>query len=292
MKFRGIITALITPFYQGELDKKSFIQIIKNQLIEGVGGFVINGTTGESPTLAEKEVQQLVEWAQVEVSGQVPLILGVGHNSTQKTLSNLEKANQWKLDGALAVTPYYNKPSQEGLLKHFTKLAQSSQIPILLYNVPSRTQVAIEIPTLLQLTKEKTIVGVKEASGDPQFYSHLLSSDLPPDFTVTSGDDGTFLDLIQKGGHGVISVISHFMLSPMKNFLNQVTQKKEGALLDFENQYGEIIQHLFRVTNPTMIKQVMFYKKIIRSPELRLPLCEPKPKLVQQMQELLRQAHL
>ena len=289
MKFKGIITALITPFYQGEVDKQSFIRLIKNQLSEEVDGLVLNGTTGESPTLTEKEVQQLVEWAQIEISGQVPLILGVGHNSTQKALENIKKARSWNLDGVLAVTPYYNKPCQEGLLKHFTKLALFAELPILLYNVPSRTQVSIEVPTIVRLTKEKMIAGIKEASGDSFFYSNLLSSGLPPDFTVTSGDDGTFLDLIAQGGHGVISVASHFMLQPMKDFLNQVLQKKEDALLEFQNKYGQIIQQLFKSTNPTMVKQIMFYKKIIRSPELRLPLCEPKKKLVDQMQKLLQQ---
>ena len=291
MNFKGIITALITPFYQGELDKKSFIRLIRNQLDEGINGFVINGTTGESPTLTEKEVQQLITWAQVEVSKQVPLILGVGHNNTSQAVENIKKAMEWKVDGVLAVTPYYNKPSQAGLNLHFKTLAQSSKIPLLLYNVPSRTALSIEVPTILELAKEKTIVGIKEASGDPQFYSKLFISSLPDDFTVTSGDDGTFLDLVFQGGHGVISVISHFMLPLMKNFFNQALEKKDVST-QFQNQYGKVIETLFKSSNPTMVKQVMFHKKIIRSPELRLPLCEPEQELTEQMKKLLKQAQI
>ena len=290
MKFKGIITALITPFYQGEVDKKSFINLIHNQLSEGINGFVINGTTAESPTLKEKEVFDLVSWAQAEVAGKVPLILGIGHNSTQKALENLDKAAEWKMDGVLAVTPYYNKPSQEGLLKHFTKIAQASNLPVLLYNVPSRTQTKIEIPTILQLAKEEMIVGIKEASGDCDFYSQLLSSP-PSNFTITSGDDGTFLDLVEKGGHGVISVTSQFMLPAMKKFYDQVLSRKK-TFLDFQNQYGKVIEHTFKVTNPMMVKQILFHKKIIRSPELRLPLCEPPSSMVEEMMKQLASASL
>ena len=169
MKFKGIITALITPFYQGELDKTSFIQLIKNQLDEGVDGFVLNGTTGESPTLKENEISQIVEWTQVEAAGAVPLILGIGHNNTEQAQKNIQKANKWKMDGALAVVPYYNKPSQEGLKKHFKKIAECSDIPVLLYNVPSRTQTSLDVKAVSELSSEKKIQGIKEASGNMEF---------------------------------------------------------------------------------------------------------------------------
>ena len=291
MKFKGIITALITPFYQGEIDKKSFVNLIHSGLQEGVDGFIINGTTAESPTLSEQEVEQIVKWAQAEVSGQVPLVLGIGHNSTKKALENLEKASQWKMDGALAVTPYYNKPSQEGLLKHFTKIAEASKLPVLLYNVPSRTQIKIEIPTILELAKKEMVVGVKEASGDLDFYSKLLSQ-APSDFTITSGDDGTFLDLVERGGHGVISVISHFMLPTVKKFFEQALKKEGGSSSAFQKQYGKVVECVFKVTNPMMVKQILFHKKMIRSPELRLPLCEPSSSIVEEMNQLLKATSL
>lgn len=288
MKFKGIITALITPFYQGELDKTSFIRLIKNQLDEGVDGFVLNGTTGESPTLKEKEVSQIVEWAKTETAGSVPLILGIGHNNTEQAQKNVQKANQWKVDGALAVVPYYNKPSQEGLKKHFKKIAEHSEIPILLYNVPSRTQISLDEDVIAELSLHKKIQGIKEASGNMNFAEKLFSFNIKSDFSFLSGDDSTYLDFAQRGGQGVISVSSHFMLKPMKIFLNRVLEKDDSALDEFQKKYNNALNCLYSVSNPVMIKQVMYLKKMIRSPELRLPLCEPENHFVQKMKQSLQ----
>ena len=292
MNFKGIFTALITPFYQGELDTLSLKKLIQYQLKEGVDGFVINGTTGEAPTLREQEVSQIMEIAHAEITGQVPIILGVGHNNTEQALKNIQKSKQLKADAVLAITPYYNKPSQEGLKRHFQKLAHNSELPILLYNVPSRTQVHLQIPTILELSKNPLIRGIKEASGDLSFGEKLLSSNLPSSFVVTSGDDMTFLDLVQKGGQGVISVASHFLLKPMKESLQHVLKKEDSAIIKFKNMYGSIVECLFKESNPIMIKQVMYFKKLIRSPELRLPLCEPSHELSQTMQKLLKEKNL
>ena len=292
MNFTGIITALITPFYQGKIDKSSFLKLIRQQLDEGCDGLVINGTTGEAPTLKEDEIAQLMEWATAEVSRKVPIILGVGHNSTEQAVINIQKAHLLKATAVLAVSPYYNKPSQEGLLKHFKKLANTSELPILLYNVPSRTQVQLEVETIKTLSQEKNIVGIKEASGDMAFVEKLLSSQLPETFVVSSGDDASFLELTQKGGHGVISVSSHFMLKQMKHYLKRTLQKETLAVTEFQEKYESVIEMLFTVSNPMMVKQVMFFKNIIRSPELRLPLCEPPSHLVQKMKQLLQTAEL
>ncbi len=288
MKFKGIITALITPFYQGELDKVSFIHLIKNQLDEGVDGFVLNGTTGESPTLRKEEVSQLVEWAKVETAGAVPLILGIGHNNTEQAQQNIQKANKWKMDGALAVVPYYNKPTQEGLKRHFTNISKHSEIPVLLYNVPSRTQVSLDVSTISELSSEKHIQGIKEASGNMKIAEELLSSNIKSDFSFLSGDDSTYLDFAQRGGQGVVSVSSHFMLKPMRVFLNKVLEKDKTAIEEFHKKYGDVLDYLYSVSNPIMIKQVMYLTKVIQSPELRLPLCEPENRLIQKMQKLLQ----
>ena len=287
MKFKGIITALITPFFQGELDKASFIRLIKSQMDEGVDGFVLNGTTGESPTLREEEVSKIVEWAKVETAGAVPLILGIGHNSTYQAQKNIQKANKWKMDGALAVVPYYNKPTQEGLKRHFKKIAEHSEIPVILYNVPSRTQISLDVSTISELSSEKQILGIKEASGDMKFAEELFSSNIKSDFSFLSGDDSTYLEFAQRGGRGVISVSSHFMLKPMKVFLKRVLEKDVTALSEFQKKYKDVLNCLYAVSNPIMIKQVMHLKKVIQSPELRLPLCEPENHLIQKMKEQL-----
>ena len=288
MQFKGIITALITPFYQGELDKTSFIRLIRSQLDEGVDGFVLNGTTGESPTLTEKEVSQIVKWTQVETAGAVPLILGVGHNNTRQAVQNIQKAGQWKMDGALAVVPYYNRPSQEGLKKHFKQIAGHSKIPVLLYNVPSRTQTSLTVTAVSELSSEKQIQGIKEASGDMSFAEKLFSSNIKSGFSFLSGDDTTYLDFAQRGGRGVISVSSHFILKPMKSFLKRVLEKDTSTAHEFQKTYGDILSCLYSVSNPMMVKQVMYLKKVIRSPELRLPLCEPAHPFIQKMKKELR----
>ncbi len=287
MKFKGVVTALITPFYKGEIDKTSFIRLIKSQMDEGADGFVLNGTTGESPTLKEDEVSQIVKWAKAETAGSVPLILGIGHNSTEQAQKNIQKANKWKMDGALAVAPYYNKPSQRGLKKHFKKIAECADIPILLYNVPSRTQISLDIDTILELSLEKKIQGIKEASGDMKFAEKLFSSNIKSEFSFLSGDDITCLDFVKRGGNGVISVSSHFMLQPMKLFLDKALRKESGAVEEFQKKYGGVLNCLYSVSNPMMIKQVMYLKKIIQSPELRLPLCEPEDHFIQKIKQFL-----
>jgi len=286
MKCKGIITALITPFYQGELDKNSFIRLIQNQLNEGADGFVLNGTTGESPTLREEEISKIVEWAKVETSRAVPLILGIGHNNTKQAQQNIQKAGKWKMDGALAVVPYYNKPTQEGLKRHFKKIAERSEVPVLLYNVPSRTQLSLDVSTISELSSEKQIQGIKEASGDMKFADELFSSNIKSAFSFLSGDDSTYLDFAKRGGKGVISVSSHFMLKPMKHFLKRALEKDAKAISEFQKKYKDVLNCLYAVSNPIMIKQVMYLKKVIQSPELRLPLCEPEKDLIQKMNQL------
>lgn len=288
MTFKGVITALITPFYQGEVDKKSLIQLVRQQLNDQVDGLVINGTTGESPTLSENEVFQIVDWVQQEVSGQIPLILGIGHNNTKQAVINIQKAEKLNMDGALAVVPYYNKPSQEGLKKHFQKIAHESSLPVILYNVPSRSQVGLDIATVLELSKEKKIQAIKEASGNMNYIAQLISENQSENFCFLSGDDLSFLDFLQKGGHGVVSVSSHFLLKQMKQALKNLNTHS----MIFKKKYQDIIHLLYQVSNPMMIKQVMYFKQIIRSPELRLPLCEPEPLLCQKMKALLKSLDL
>ena len=286
VKFQGVITALITPFYEGEVDRNSLIKLVQTQLSEGAEGFVISGTTGESPTLSEREVSDIASLVRSEVSGSIPLVLGIGHNSTRKALDNLRLAEKLKMDGALAVVPYYNKPSSEGLKKHFKKLAEASSLPIILYNVPSRTITQLEPELLLELSKEKNILGIKEASGEMEYLDRLRPLQRP-DFSLLSGDDLSFLDFALKGGHGVISVASHFLMKPMKEALKEALSKNEKAVLKFKKTYGELLNLLYQTSNPTMIKQVMFFKGLIRSPELRLPLCPPPEHLCQKIKNSL-----
>ncbi len=163
-KFHGVLTALITPFFKGEIDFVSLKKLIRHQLDNNIDGFVVSGTTGESPTLSQQEKKQIFNFVKSEVQGQVPVIVGTGTNSTKKTIEHTHDAESWGADAALVVVPYYNKPPQRGLTAHFKAVAESTNLPILLYNVPSRTITSLTAETVFELSKIKNIIGIKQKS--------------------------------------------------------------------------------------------------------------------------------
>jgi 4-hydroxy-tetrahydrodipicolinate synthase len=174
--------------------------LIKNQLDQGVHGFVVNGTTAESPTLTKQEVKDIFALVKSEVGGQVPLILGVGSNSTAATVEFTREGSQWKPDGVLVVVPYYNKPPQRGLVQHFKAVASATELPVILYNVPGRTITSMDPETVGELTKTKNIVAIKEATGNIELLNKIKAV-VPKDFTLLSGDDGTVVDFRYVGAH-------------------------------------------------------------------------------------------
>ena len=269
----GIITALATPFTkEGELDKKSFIKLLHWQMDQGVKAFVINGTTGESPCLFPQEVEQIFSWTKTETAGSAQLILGVGGNSTKKTLQNIKTAGRLKADSVLAVAPYYNKPSALGVLKHFQHLAKNSPLPIILYNVPSRTITEIDLETIKTLSQEPQIIGLKEASGDLTFGKNILTA--LKNFTVLSGEDDSFLDLCALGAKGVISVASHIIGRQMIQLLQQLQSGKQTALKSYKEKYGAFLNRLYAETNPIGIKTALKLKGLFSTAKPRLPLTE------------------
>lgn len=265
-KLSGIFTALVTPFKNGELDKASFIKLLHQQLTSGVDGFVINGTTGESPTLKVNEVKQLVDWAKVEVSNKVPIIIGAGTNSTAKTIDLVNEFSSCKPHSFLIVVPYYNRPPQRGLVAHFNKIADAATAPIVLYNVPSRTVAKLELESTVELAKHKNIIALKEASGDLEFFKRLKQS-LPNDFSLLSGDDGSCVDFINAGGDGVISVWSHLIGRELKEAIALNTP-------EFSKKYSELLKYVYIEANPIPVKMAMHWMGVLDSPELRLPLIE------------------
>lgn len=272
MDFSGVFTALVTPFKKGELDEQSFRQLVRSQLAGGVSGLVVNGTTGESPTLQWDEVKRLFDWAREEVGSSVPLILGTGSNSTQKTIELTQEAGRWGADGALVVTPYYNKPPQRGLVQHFENVANQSEVPVLLYNVPARTIASLSLETILTLSRHPNIVGIKEATGDVNFGVEIMES-TADDFLMTSGDDATCLDLIKKGGDGVISVMSNVIPQWLSQAYTNLKGGREEVGAGWE-QVQKLIDGLYVEANPIGIKMALYLKGVIRSPELRLPLVQ------------------
>jgi 4-hydroxy-tetrahydrodipicolinate synthase len=256
-KLKGLITALITPFENGGVHYASLEKLIEWQLRGGVDGFVINGTTGESPTLTSEERKKIFHFVKERVPKECPLIFGSGSNSTAKSIEDSREAEKMGADALLLVVPYYNKPPQRGLFEHFKAVASSVEIPSLLYNVPGRTITALELETIKKLSEHPQIVGIKEASGNIEFARQIRQA-CGGEFVLLSGDDGTYDDFMKVGGDGVISVASHILPREMK--AQKATENKE------------LIDLLFCEANPIPVKMALFLMKVISSPECRLPL--------------------
>ena len=269
---RGIITALATPFVKGELDFVSFKKLLQFQLSQGIDGFVVNGTTAESPCLLPKEVEQLFEWTRKEAK-EAFLILGVGSNCTKKTLANIKTAKAWKADAVLAVVPYYNKPPQRGLVWHFKSLADKSELPLFLYNVPARTGVGLSLESIVELSLHPNIKGIKEASGNIELGKQIIKNS-QKDFILLSGDDDTCFDLCALGAQGVISVMSHILGKEMKKLFRIIKQgeKKEQALKEYKDKYQVLLKEIYCESNPIGIKMALHLMGLFHSAELRSPL--------------------
>src|SRR2546428_4612551 len=207
--FRGTFTALVTPFRNGEIDVSAFENLIEKQIAAGITGIVAIGTTGESPTLSHEEREQLIGLAVATANKRCLVLAGTGSNATQHAVADTKRAEKLGADGALLVAPYYNKPSQEGLFRHFKAIADATALPILLYNIPGRCGVDILPDTVVRLAGEcRNIVSIKEASGSVERVSELRAR-LPDEFTILSGDDSLTLPFMAVGAAGVVSVASN-----------------------------------------------------------------------------------
>jgi 4-hydroxy-tetrahydrodipicolinate synthase len=258
-KLRGIWTALVTPFTEGDaVDREAFAALVRDQLDAGVHGLVPCGTTGETATLSEAEQDVVITTTLEVVAGRIPVVAGAGANDTKKAIENHKrvaalragKAGEYKVSGALHVTPWYNKPTQEGLYRHFRAVADAADLPVVLYNVPGRTGVDMLPDTIVRLAKdEPKIVAVKEATGSVQRSQELLNrlADVRPDFSVLSGDDGHILSLLAIGGDGVVSVTSHLCA---RELVQMVKAFDEGKLSE--------AQRLSRLTSPLSVS--MFFR--------------------------------
>ena len=270
-EIKGVITALVTPFQRGEVDYASYRKLIRAQLDQGVEGFVINGTTGESPCLNFNETEKLFEVAKHEVGGAVPLIIGTGSNSTRKTVEFTRAANAWGPDAVLVVVPYYNRPPQRGLVAHFTEVARASTAPLLLYNVPSRTVTQLEPDTVIALSTVENIAGLKDATGDLAILEQIKAG-VPADFTLLSGDDGTCVDFAARGGAGVIAVASHVIGREMRRAIDDARAGDAGAAVGYRNKFAPLLKALYLEPNPIAVKMALHWMGLIASPELRAPL--------------------
>lgn len=270
--FQGVFTALITPFQNGSVDYDSVEKLLEQQLSSGIQGFVVCGTTAESPTLSEKEKLDLLDFVLDKVQKKVPVIFGSGSNCTKKTIELSQKACERDIDALLVVVPYYNKPPQEGLAGHFNAVADVCTKPIIMYNVPGRTITALKPDTVIQLSKHPNIVGIKEADGDLNNFSKYKNL-VAEDFSLLSGDDGSCVNFCLLGGHGVISVCSHIAPSSMVGWITRAREKDESVRDEFRAQHLWI-DSLYITSNPIPVKAALCKKEVIASAEMRLPLIE------------------
>ena len=268
--FFGSIPALITPFNDGDVDYSSFCKIIEWSLKEGSHGFVPCGTTGESPTLTHEEHKKVIEECIQVVDKRVPVIAGTGSNNTTEAIEFTQHAENKGADGALVVTPYYNKPTQEGLYLHFKKVADSTKLPIIIYNIPGRSIVDMSIETMFELSKIENIVGVKDATND-LFRPLLTRTKIHNNFCYLSGEDGTAFAYLAQGGNGCISVTANIapkLCSELQNFWmnNEIKKALEINLL-----LAKIHHALFIESSPGPVKYAAELLGLCNS-ETRLPL--------------------
>jgi 4-hydroxy-tetrahydrodipicolinate synthase len=276
-KLSGILTALITPFQKGEIDWASLKKQLRQQIDGGVQGIVVCGTTGETPTLSLEERRKIFEFVRSESAGAVTLVMGTGSNSTNETITATKAAKEWGADAALVVVPYYNKPTQAGLVAHFTKVTESvftvdGGMPVILYNVPSRTITSLEIETIQTLAKVPGIVAIKEATGSLEFGRKITQS---TSLLLASGDDASCMKLVGAGSKGVISVISHLIPKEMTTLFRRAQKGEVDAVAaEWEKKYGALNRDLYIEANPIPLKYALYKMGIIASCELRLPMTE------------------
>ncbi|HVN97490.1 MAG TPA: 4-hydroxy-tetrahydrodipicolinate synthase [Syntrophorhabdaceae bacterium] len=272
MYLRGILTALVTPFRNGSLDEKALKNLIEFQLKGGVDGLVPCGSTGEAPTLSYEEHERVVDLTIKYVKGRVPVVAGTGSNSTQEAIELTKGAKKLGANFCLLTTPYYNKPTQEGLYQHFRAIAEAVDIPQILYNIPGRTGINMTPETIFRLSKIPGIVGIKEAAGSLAQVSDIYRL-TKGRFTILSGDDNIFLPMMSVGATGVISVLSNIMPKDMQALYRAfLIEKNITKAMDIHTRLMPLFQAMFIETNPIPIKEAMAYMGMIKK-EFRLPLC-------------------
>ena len=272
MNLKGCGTALVTPFRSDtQLDLESYRKLIRWQLDSGIHFLVPSGTTGESVTLNEEEYREVIRTCVETAAGAVPVVAGAGTNNTAQAIHLATIAQQEGADALLAVTPYYNKPTQEGLVLHFSKIAESISLPVVLYNVPGRTIINITAKTALRLAQVDNIIAVKEASGDLGQVMQILNR-RPSDFVVLSGDDSLTLPIMAMGGEGIISVASNLIPAEMSQMVDLALSGKWEEARKIHYRYLDLMQLNFIETSPIPVKYALSRMGKLEE-AYRLPLC-------------------
>ena len=292
--FKGSIVALITPFKNNKLDEEAYISLIHHHIKSGTSGLVPAGTTGESPTLNHKEHERVIELCVKESKGKIPVIAGTGSNSTDEAISLTRYAEKIGASGALVVTPYYNKPTQEGLYQHFKAINDNSSIPIIIYNIPPRSVVDMSVDTMARLFELKNIIGVKDATGDLNRVDQQKNK-MGPDFLQLSGEDGTALEFNLRGGAGCISVTANIAAKLCSEFQDASLSKNKSNLLSKAKEINDKLmplhKSLFIESSPSPVKYAASLLNL-SSDEVRLPLVKIKEETKNSIKSAMKHADL
>ena len=288
--FKGSIVALVTPFKNNVLDQEKYASLIQHHISNGTKGVVPAGTTGESPTLNHDEHKQVIEIAVKECAGKIPVIAGTGSNSTSEAVELSKHAEKSGADGLLIVTPYYNKPTQEGLYQHYKKINDSIGIPIIIYNIPPRSVIDMTVDTMARLFELKNIAGVKDATADLNRVDQQLKK-MGPEFIQLSGEDGTALEFNMRGGVGCISVSANVAAKLCSEFQEACLSKNNIKAKEINEKLMPLHKALFIESNPSPVKYAASLLNL-SSDEVRLPLVKVTEKTKKEVQKALRIAKL
>ena len=257
MNFGNVLTAMVTPFKDtGEIDYEATRQLVNHLIENGTDGLVIAGTTGESPTLSTDEKLKLLMFVIETVNKRIPVIAGTGSNNTHESIELTQQAEKAGADGIMLVAPYYNKPSQEGLYQHFKTIAESTKLPVMIYNIPGRSVVNIEPATIIRLAEIDNITSVKEASGDLEAAAHIISR-TEDDFTLYAGDDSMTLPLLSIGGNGVVSVASHVIGNEMQEMVQKFQTGDVQSAAALHRHLLPLMKELFAAPSPSPVKEAL-----------------------------------
>ena len=288
--FEGSFVAIVTPFKNGKVDAKALKGLIEFHIENGTNGVVPCGTTGESATLNHQEHEEVIRITVETCEGRVPVLAGTGSNSTQEAIELTKSAQNLGADGALLITPYYNKPTQEGLYQHFEALARETRLPIVLYNVPSRTSINMQPSTVARLSKIENIVGIKEASGNLVQVSEIIRS-CGPDFEVISGEDALTWPILALGGKGVISVTANLVPDKFARLCKAALAGDMETARSLHYELMKLNDIMFIETNPIPVKAALAIMGRIDN-EFRAPLCPPSKNNLAALQSVLEEYSL
>ena len=286
MRLSGVWLPIITPFKDGEVDYAGYEHLVDHYVRAGVSGVIPLGTTGESPTIDEAETEALVERTVATVAGRVPILIGVGGNDTRKVVKAVKRLQKHAVQGILSVCPYYNRPSQDGMREHFTRVAEATDRPILIYNIPYRTGVNLANETLLALAEVPNIAGVKDSSGIIAQSLDLLRQ-RPPGFAVLTGEDAFFYTMLAHGGDGGILASAHVETATFLSVYERMVANDHQGALKAWSRLEPMVPLLFKEPNPVPIKHCLWRQGLIASAECRLPLTRVSDALAKDLDRLI-----